>query len=105
MRRASPPAESSRTRPSSKSASGCCRGCSSKGRAAMRDSAAADADVPASPMLASWQLSGLTVLAVLGVWWLVTWAAVIPPLYLPGPRAAFGKLVEVYRAGYMDATL
>jgi taurine transport system permease protein len=71
----------------------------------MRDSVAADADEPASPMLASWQLSGLTVLAVLALWWLVTWAAVIPPLYLPGPRAVFGKLVEASREGYMDATL
>jgi taurine transport system permease protein len=54
---------------------------------------------------AMWQLSALAVLAVFGAWWLVTWAGLIPPLYLPGPAAVFRKLVEVARDGYMDATL
>ena len=34
---------------------------------------------------ARWQWSALSVLTVLGAWWLVAWAGLIPPLYLPGP--------------------
>lgn len=65
----------------------------------------ASASVPAKYALASWQWSALAVLAVFCAWWLITWAALIPPLYLPGPGAVFDKLVEVARDGYMDATL
>jgi taurine transport system permease protein len=55
--------------------------------------------------VASWQWSAVAVLAAIGAWWLVTWAGLIPPLYLPGPVAVFRKLIEVSRDGYMDATL
>ncbi|MDB6086009.1 MAG: taurine transporter permease [Gammaproteobacteria bacterium] len=56
-------------------------------------------------MLASWQWSSLAILAAFGAWWLVTWAGLVAPLYLPGPAAVFGKLIEVARDGYMDASL
>lgn len=54
---------------------------------------------------ARWQWSALSVLAVLGAWWLVAWAGLIPPLYLPGPAAVMRALLQVARVGYMDATL
>jgi taurine transport system permease protein len=68
-------------------------------------SPAAGAAWPATHIPVRWPLSVLAVLTLFGAWWLITSAALIAPLYLPGPDAVFRKLVEVARVGYMDATL
>jgi taurine transport system permease protein len=65
----------------------------------------ASAATPQTQLPARWLWSALSVLTVLGAWWLITTAGLIAPLYLPGPGAVMRKLVEVARAGYMDATL
>jgi taurine transport system permease protein len=65
----------------------------------------ASAAAPQTQLPARWLWSALSVLTVLGAWWLITTAGLIAPLYLPGPGAVMRKLVEVARAGYMDATL
>ena len=59
-----------------------------------------------------WPLSrhltlSLTTLAVLlAIWWAVTAAALINPLFLPAPGQVLQKLLTIARAqGFMDATL
>ena len=76
------------------------------GTGALREAGAQGAS-GARPKLSpsSWQWSALAIAASCGVWWLVTRAGLIAPLYLPGPGAVFAKLVGVARDGYMDATL
>jgi taurine transport system permease protein len=47
----------------------------------------------------------VAVLALLGLWWGVTAAGWIAPLFLPAPAAVWRKLVSVAGDGFMDATL
>jgi taurine transport system permease protein len=60
---------------------------------------------PSSPRVRSWQLSALALVALLLLWWGVTAAGWIAPLYLPGPAAVAHTLADVSRNGYMNATL
>ena len=55
--------------------------------------------------ISSWQLSVLAVAAMLALWWGITAAGWVAPLYLPGPADVLRKLAEVSREGYMNATL
>lgn len=47
----------------------------------------------------------VAVLGLLGLWWGVTAAGWIAPLFLPPPAAVGAKLVQVAGRGFMDATL
>jgi taurine transport system permease protein len=50
-------------------------------------------------------LSLATILIVFGVWYLATTKGWIKPLFLPSPGAVWAQFIEVWRAGYADATL
>lgn len=56
--------------------------------------------VPASALLGS-----LSVGLLLGLWWWLTAAGLIGPLYLPAPAAVLHKLHLAATRGFMDATL
>ncbi|WP_230414366.1 taurine ABC transporter permease TauC [Collimonas silvisoli] len=47
----------------------------------------------------------LTVAALLGLWWLVSALALLPPLFLPSPLAVLQKFKAVALDGFVDATL
>lgn len=47
----------------------------------------------------------LTVLALLGLWWLLSALALVPPLFLPSPLAVLQKFKAVALDGFVDATL
>ncbi|GAB3243657.1 ABC transporter permease [Chitinimonas naiadis] len=61
--------------------------------------------VAATPWLTTVQLSLVTVLVLLLVWWLVTWRGWVAPLFLPSPQAVLAKAWQVSTQGFMDATL
>ncbi len=50
-------------------------------------------------------LSVVTSAAILGLWYGVTRAGWVEPLFLPGPGAVMGRLLEVAREGFGGATL
>ncbi|WNG16584.1 taurine ABC transporter permease TauC [Cystobacter fuscus] len=50
-------------------------------------------------------ISALTVSSLLLLWWAVTTAGLIEPLFLPGPQAVAQKGWELLTRGYMDASL
>lgn len=50
-------------------------------------------------------LSLVTSAVIFVAWWVVTAAGWIDPLFLPGPRAVFDRLLEVAREGFGGATL
>ncbi len=50
-------------------------------------------------------ISIATTLGLFAVWWGVTAAGWIEPLFLPGPGAVFGRFLEVARDGFGGATL
>jgi taurine transport system permease protein len=50
-------------------------------------------------------ISVLTLLMILGAWWLVTALALIEPLFLPPPSAVLDKAWLLMTKGYMDSTL
>jgi len=50
-------------------------------------------------------VSAITITAVLIIWWAVTGMHGIDPLFLPSPGAVLAKFAEVWREGYVDATL
>ena len=47
----------------------------------------------------------VSVLSVLGLWWLASYLAWVPDLLLPNPSAVFNKLLSVSQEGFADATL
>jgi taurine transport system permease protein len=47
----------------------------------------------------------LTVAALLGLWWLLSALALVPPLFLPSPLAVLQKFKAVAIDGFVDATL
>jgi len=47
----------------------------------------------------------LTVAGLLGLWWLASALALVPPLFLPSPLAVLGKFKAVALDGFVDATL
>lgn len=53
----------------------------------------------------AWQISVLTVAALVALWWAVTAAGLIQPLFLPSPQAVLRQLWVVSTHGFMDATL
>lgn len=53
----------------------------------------------------SLQISIVTILALLGVWWGATALQLVSPVFLPPPQAVAAKLVAVATAGFVDATL
>lgn len=65
--------------------------------------AADDAGAPRSRGLAFTTIG--TVAVLLGLWWLVAAAEIVPPLFLPSPLAVLGKFVTVSRDGFEGATL
>lgn len=73
----------------------------------------ADAEVLCTPQhplrprvkLSTAQLSTLTVVSLVLIWWFVTTMGWIAPLFLPSPQAVLAKAWVVARQGYMDATL
>ncbi|MBK0065118.1 MULTISPECIES: taurine ABC transporter permease TauC [unclassified Acinetobacter] len=50
-------------------------------------------------------LSGLSVLSVLLIWFLITALHIVPSLFLPSPQAVWQKFLEVSQHGFMKATL
>ncbi|PWF21502.1 taurine ABC transporter permease TauC [Corticimicrobacter populi] len=50
-------------------------------------------------------ISVVTLAVLLAVWWGVTAAGLIEPLFLPGPGEVLRRLARLVTAGYMDATL
>jgi taurine transport system permease protein len=71
---------------------------------------AAEADAqaggtPRAPRAKLWWVSVGSVLLLVAIWWGVTAAGWIAPLYLPGPRAVITKLYSAATEGYADATL
>lgn len=50
-------------------------------------------------------ISGLTLASLLALWWLVTAAEWIEPLFLPSPEAVLGKAWVLLTQGYMESTL
>lgn len=50
-------------------------------------------------------LSIATLAVLLAVWWGVTAAGVIAPLFLPGPQAVFSQFIHVLTQGYVGSTL
>ncbi len=52
-----------------------------------------------------WQISVLTVAALVALWWAVTAAGLIQPLFLPAPQAVLRQFWVVSTHGFMDATL
>ncbi|MBJ9986813.1 taurine ABC transporter permease TauC [Acinetobacter sp. S40] len=50
-------------------------------------------------------LSGLSVLSVLLIWFLITALHIVPSLFLPSPQAVWQKFLEVSQQGFMKATL
>lgn len=50
-------------------------------------------------------ISGLTVSALLGLWWAAAAIGVVSPVFLPPPDAVFRQAVAVARDGYVDSTL
>ncbi|MBB5193492.1 taurine transport system permease protein [Silvimonas terrae] len=53
----------------------------------------------------AWQISVLTVAVLVLLWWAVTAAGLIQPLFLPSPQAVLRQLWVVSTHGFMDATL
>lgn len=50
-------------------------------------------------------ISLLTLLGVLFLWWAVTAGGYIDPLFLPSPQAVLSRVMRLFSAGYMDATV
>ncbi|MEE3633772.1 taurine ABC transporter permease TauC [Pseudomonas sp. AL 58] len=50
-------------------------------------------------------ISGLTLISLLAVWWAVTAAEWIEPLFLPSPAAVLSKAWLLLTQGYMESTL
>ncbi|MBM7062913.1 taurine ABC transporter permease TauC [Pseudomonas sp. UL073] len=50
-------------------------------------------------------LGGLTLTSLLMLWWAVTSAGLIEPLFLPSPQAVLGRAWRLLGEGYMDASL
>ena len=57
------------------------------------------------PRLSTRWISGLTLAALLLLWWAVTASGLIEPLFLPPPCAVLQKGWLLVTSGYMDATL
>jgi taurine transport system permease protein len=56
------------------------------------------------PMSTRW-ISGLTLITLLVLWWVVTASGLVEPLFLPSPSAVLQKGWLLATSGYMDATL
>lgn len=50
-------------------------------------------------------ISVVTMLALFGLWWLVTWAGWIKPLFLPAPSAVLAQFKDVATEGFGGSTL
>ncbi|PLP93056.1 taurine ABC transporter permease [Pseudomonas sp. FFUP_PS_473] len=50
-------------------------------------------------------ISGLTLISLLAIWWAVTAAEWIEPLFLPSPAAVLSKAWLLLTQGYMESTL
>ncbi|WP_028693252.1 taurine ABC transporter permease TauC [Pseudomonas cremoricolorata] len=66
--------------------------------------AAAAARPPRRALSTRW-ISTLTVLTLLALWWLVTAAGWVEPLFLPSPGDIVRKAASLLSQGYMDASL
>ena len=55
--------------------------------------------------LSAQTISGITIATLLTLWWAITTAGLIEPLFLPSPQAVLGKLWTLVTTGFMDATL
>ncbi|MBV8046884.1 MAG: taurine ABC transporter permease TauC [Paludibacterium sp.] len=64
-----------------------------------------DSTDQAAPRLTPARLRVLSLLAFVGLWWLLAHSGKIPPLFLPGPEAVLAKLGVLATVGFMDATL
>ncbi|MDU9026387.1 taurine ABC transporter permease TauC [Pseudomonas mediterranea] len=56
------------------------------------------------PVSTRW-ISGLTLITLLVLWWVVTASGLVEPLFLPSPSAVLQKGWLLATSGYMDATL
>ncbi|MFK3606363.1 taurine ABC transporter permease [Pseudomonas sp. AP19] len=63
------------------------------------------APTPLRRRLSTRWISGLTLGALLAIWWAVTATGLIEPLFLPPPSAVLQKGWLLATTGYMDATL
>ncbi|NVD42786.1 ABC transporter permease subunit [Ensifer sp. HO-A22] len=63
-----------------------------------------DTGRPARPRPVLW-ISAATVVAVVGLWGLVSFYALVPPLFLPSPLAVLRALRGLATTGFVDATL
>lgn len=68
------------------------------------DTPAASANKTRSPLPTRW-ISALTLGSLLLVWWLVTAAGWVEPLFLPAPGDILAKAWVLLTQGYMDASL
>lgn len=57
------------------------------------------------PQLSTTQISIITLLTLLLIWWAITATGLIAPLFLPPPEAVLSKFWSTATKGYMDATL
>ncbi|MCW2269179.1 taurine ABC transporter permease TauC [Pseudomonas sp. JUb96] len=72
---------------------------------AAKHSAPAHAPTPLRRPLTTRLISGLTLATLLLVWWAVTAAEWIEPLFLPSPGAVLAKAWLLLTQGYMESTL
>ncbi len=61
--------------------------------------------IKAGHVISERSITLLTVAALLGLWWLGTALALVPPLFLPSPVAVLQKFKAVAIDGFVDATL
>lgn len=61
--------------------------------------------LPEQRVFKPWVSSATTVGVLLLIWWAVTTAGLIQPVFLPSPQAVLGKAWTVSTTGFMDATL
>ena len=73
--------------------------------AVVRDATAKPTASGLRPHLSTRWISGLTLVALLAVWWAVTASGLIEPLFLPSPSAVLQKGWLLATRGYMDSTL
>ena len=67
--------------------------------------AAPHAPRPVKRSLSTRWISVLTIVTLIAVWWAVTAAGLIEPLFLPPPSAVLEKGWLLVTKGYMDSTL
>lgn len=71
----------------------------------LAEAPAAKIDAPRARKLPLLWISAATIVALVGLWSLVSFYRLVPPLFLPSPLAVFRALSELITTGFVDATL